>query len=171
MKFENIIESGDFDRTLQGAKTALEQLGYRQKSDAGRTWIYARGNFWGALFAASPKSWQSTVVLEQVPSGLLIRLIVNMFGKVEVPAGVKYWQKEVDYLCRLAAGESLEVENVKFDRPPFFKPFALSMGVAFLCLSVGAILAMMMQNNLPIYIFASIGTLTMKKIYTKYYSD
>jgi hypothetical protein len=167
MKFENIIESGDFDRTLQGAKTALEQLGYRQKSDAGRTWIYARGNFWGALFAISPKSWQSTVVLEQVPSGLLVRLIVDMFGKVEVPAGVKYWQKEVDYLCRLAAGESMEVENLKFDRHPFFKPFALSMGVLFLSLSVGGILAMTIQNTLVIYVFAAIGTLIVKKIWTK----
>ena len=171
MKFENIIESGDFDRTLQGAKTALEQLGYRQKSDAGRTWIYARGNFLGALFALSPKSWQSTVVLEQVPSGLLVRLIVDMFGKVELPAGVRYWQKEADYISRLAAGESMEVENVRFDRPPFFKPFALSMGAILLSLSVGAILAMMMQNTLPVYIFAGIGTFIMRKIYTKYYLD
>jgi hypothetical protein len=169
MKFENIIESGDFDRTLQSAKTALEQLGYRQKSDAGRTWIYARGNFWGALFAASPKSWQSTVVLEQVPSGLLIRLIVNMFGKVEVPAGVKYWQKEVDYIFRLAAGESMEVKNVRFDRPPFFKPFALSMGVMFLCIFVGSILGMMMQNKVVFYVFVGIGTLTMTKIWNKYW--
>jgi hypothetical protein len=168
MKFENIIESGDFDRTLQGAKTALEQLGYRQKSDAGRTWIYTKGNFWGALFATSPKSWQSTVVLEQVPSGLQMRLMVDMFGKVEIPAAVKYWQKEVDFIGRFSAGESVEVEKVKFDRPPFFKPFALSMGVLFLSLSVGGIVAMMVHNTLAIYIFAGIGTLTLKKIWNKY---
>jgi hypothetical protein len=167
MKFENVIESGDFDRTLQGAKTALEQLGYRLKSDAGRTWIYARGNFWGALFAVSPKSWKSTVVLEQVPSGLLVRLIVDMFGKVEVPAGVQYWQKEFDYIFRLAVGESLEAENVQFDRPPFFKPFILSMGVLFLSLSVGGILAMTIQNTLVVYVFAGIGILIVKSFWAK----
>jgi hypothetical protein len=164
MKFENIIESGDFNRTLQSAKTALEQLGYHLKSDTGRTWVYARGNFWGALFAISPKSWQSTVVLEQVSSGLLIRLMVNMFGKVEVPAGVNYWQKEVNYICRLAAGESLKVENVKFDRPPFFKPLALIIGVQFVFLSLGGIFAMMMQNMLAFYVFAIIGTILMNYI-------
>ncbi len=167
MKFENIIESGDFDRTLQAAKTALEQLGYRLKSDAGRTWIYTKGNFLGALFATSPKSWQSTVVLEQVPSGLLIRLMVNMFGKIEMPVSVRYWQKEIDFIGRLAAGESMDVENVKFDRPPFLKPFALSMGALFLSLSVGGILAMMIQNTLVVYIFAGIGTLAVKKIWSK----
>jgi hypothetical protein len=167
MKFENVIESGDFDRTLQGAKTALEQLGYRQKSDAGRTWIYARGNFWGALFAVSPKSWKSTVVLEQIPSGLQMRLMVDMFGKVEIPSGAMYWQKEVDFIGRLAAGESLEVEKVKFDRPPFFKPFALSMGVLFLSLSVGGILAMTIQNTLVVYVFAGIGILIVKSFWAK----
>jgi hypothetical protein len=168
MKFENIIESGDFERTLQGAKTALEQLGYRLKSDVGRTWIYTKGSFWGALFATSPKSWQSTVVIEQVPSGLLVRLMVNMFGKVEMPIAVKYWQKEIDFISRFATGESVEVENVKFDRPPLLKPIALSMGALFLSLTLGGIVAMMVQNTLAIYIFAGMGTLTVKKIWNKY---
>jgi hypothetical protein len=75
--------------------------------------------------------------------------------------------EEFDYIFRLAAGESLEVENVQFDRPPFFKPFALSMGVLFLSLSVGGILAMMIQNTLVVYVFAGIGTFIVKSFWAK----
>jgi hypothetical protein len=106
-------------------------------------------------------------VLEQVPSGLQMRLMVDMFGKVEIPSGAMYWQKEVDFIGRLAAGESLEVENVQFDRPPFFKPFILSMGVLFLSLSVGGILAMTIQNTLVVYVFAGIGILIVKSFWAK----
>jgi hypothetical protein len=158
MEFEHIIESDDFTQTLQRTKAALEQLGYRLQSDAGRTWVYVRGNFLGALFALTPKSWQSTVVLEQAPPGLQIHLTVDMFGKIELPAGVQYWQKEVDFICRSATGESMAVEKVKFERPPVLKPMLSIMFVQFVFLSLGAILAMMAQHTIVFYIVAGIGT-------------
>jgi hypothetical protein len=145
MKFEYIIESDDFAQTLQCTKTALEQLGYRLQSDAGRTWVYVRGSFWSALFALTPKSWQSTVVIEQVPSGLQVRLMIKMEEKNLLPAGARYWQKEIDFICRSAAGESVAVEKVKFERPPILKPLAL-LGVIFALISLGSFFAVMTQS-------------------------
>ena len=40
MKFENTVESSDFNHALQGAKAALDRLGYRLESDSLGTWVY-----------------------------------------------------------------------------------------------------------------------------------
>ena len=156
MKFENTVESSDFSHALQGAKVALGQLGYRLESDSLGTWVYKRGNFWKSLLATSPKSCQLTVILEQIPSGLLVRLIVDK--KVALPIWISYWEKEIAHIHALAAGEHSEVENVKFDRPPILKIFALMIVLPGVFIAVGAILGMVLQ--LPssiVYVFAGIG--------------
>jgi hypothetical protein len=156
MKFEKTVESDNFSNTLQGAKAALGQLGYRLESDSLGTWVYKRGNFWKSLLATSPKSCQLTVILEQIPSGLLIRLIVDK--KVALPIWVRYWEKEIAHIHALAAGEHSEVEKVKFDRPPFLKIFAVTIVLPGIFLALGGILAMTLQLPLSIiYVFAGIG--------------
>jgi hypothetical protein len=164
MKFENIVESNDFSNALQGAKAALEQLGYRLESDQSGTWVYQRGNFWGALLATSPKGWRSTVVLEKVPSGLGLKLIVDMSGKIEMPAAVRYWEKEVSHISASALGEQPEVKNVKFKRPPILIPMMVSMGVAGICIVLGSYLAVALQQPFILYAFSGIGLFLLKRI-------
>ena len=156
MKFENTVESSDFSNALQGAKVALNQLGYRLESDSLGTWVYKRGNFWSALLATSPKSCQLTVILERISSGLSIKLIVDR--KVALPGAVRYWEQEIAHIRALAAGEYSEVESVKFERPPFLKIFAITIVLPGMFLALGGILGMMLQ--LPpwiVYVFAGIG--------------
>jgi hypothetical protein len=156
MKFEKTVKSENFSNTLQGAKAALDQLGYQLESDSLGTWVYKRGDFWKSLLATSPKSCQLTVILEQIPSGLLIRLIVDK--KVALPIWVSYWEKEIAHIHALAAGEYSEVESVKFDRPPLLKIFAIVTVIPGAFLALGAILAMTLQLPLSmIYVFAGIG--------------
>jgi hypothetical protein len=156
MKFENTVESSDFSHALQGAKVALNQLGYRLESDSLETWVYKRGNFWSALLATSPKSCQLTVILERISSGLSIKLIVDR--KVALPVAVRYWEQEIAHIRALAAGEYSEVESVKFDRPPILKISALMIVLPGIFLALGAILAMTLQLPLSIiYVFAGIG--------------
>jgi hypothetical protein len=165
MKFENIVESNDFTSALQGAQAALEQLGYRLESDQSGTWVYQRGNFWGALLATSPKGWRSTVVLEKVPSGLGLKMIVDMSGKFEMPAVVRYWEKEVSHINASALGEQLEVKSVKFKRPPILIPMMVSMGVAGICIVLGSYLAVVLQQQFILYASAGIGIFLLKKIF------
>ncbi len=164
MKFENIVESNDFSNALQGAKAALEQLGYRLESDQSGTWVYQRGNFWGALLATSPKGWRSTVVLEKVPSGLGLKLIVDMRGKIEMPATVRYWEQEVSHINASVLGEQPDVKSVKFKRPPILIPMIVSMGVAGICIVLGSYLAMVLQQPFILYVFSGIGIFLIQQI-------
>jgi hypothetical protein len=164
MKFENIVESNDFTTALQGARAALEQLGYRLEADQSGTWIYKRGNFWGALLATSPKGWRSTVVLEKVPSGLGLKMIVDTSGKIELPAAVRYWEKEVSHINASASGEQPEVKDVKFKRPPILIPMMLSMGVAGVFIGAGSYLAVVLQQPLILYASSGLGLFLAKQI-------
>lgn len=165
MNFQTVVVTENSSKALSQAQTALEQLGYKLKSQTSAIETYKRGTFLGALVALSPKGWQSTVYLQLVPSGLSIRLVVNMFGKVEVSCGVRYWQAELNHICSLANGEQSDVRNVKFKRPPVLKIISIMLVINVIALAIGAIVAMVFSNTIFVTIIGGLGlSISIRKV-------
>jgi hypothetical protein len=145
-KFETVVAAENSSDALSKARNALEQLGYKLTYQAGGIESYKRGTLLGSMLAFSPRGAESTVFLELVPSGLSVKIVIQMLGSVGLlPNGIRYWQTELDHISSLAKGEASDVKRVKFKRPPVLKIMLITLTVAFITLGIVAMIAMVLN--------------------------
>jgi hypothetical protein len=157
-KFETIVAAENSSDALIKAKDALEQLGYKLIHQTSGMETYRRGTLLRSILALSPRGAQSTVFLELVPSGLSVRIVVEMLTTtVLLPSAIKYWQMELAHIGSLIKGEPSDVKRVKFKRPPILKMILIMLGSSFIAIALGAIVAMGIGNPIFIKLFSLAG--------------
>jgi hypothetical protein len=145
-KFETVVATENSSDALSKARNALGQLGYKLTDQAGGIESYSRGTLLGSMLAFSPRGAKSSVFLELVPSGLSIRIVIEILGSIGLlPNGIRYWQMELDHISSLAEGEASDVKRVQFKRPSILKIMLITLGItfiAFIALGIMAMIAM-----------------------------
>jgi hypothetical protein len=148
-KFETVVAAENSSDALSKARNALGQLGYKLTYQAGGIESYSRGTLLGSMLAFSPRGAKSTVLLELVPSGLSIKIVIQMLGSIGLlPNGIRYWQMELDHISSLAEGEASDVKRVKFKRPPVLKIMLITLITSFIAIGIMAVVVMVLNLNL-----------------------
>jgi hypothetical protein len=147
-KFETVVAAENSSDALSQARDALIQLGYKLTYQAGGVESYKRGTLLGSMLAFSPRGAESTVFLELVPSGLSIRIVIQMLGTIGLlPNGILYWQSELAHISSLAKGEVSDVKTLKFKRLPLLKIVLITFVISFIVIGIMAMLTMVLNLN------------------------